>query len=221
MQEIKFTKELLYKLQSIYAKDGLTKVYDKDIAKALGMSPAQFSESKKNGKIPLKYIIPYCIKNNVSVNWVFDSSRTLCNFKESTQYLIDWTECRADFLSRIKGKLSGKCDPVQTITLKSPLKAEITEKEYEKLLKFLKKKDCNSDLNIDFFSSNYERTRLSRYGNFITCLLWIIISGVIGFYLGAQSKEKPIYEQKIKELENKNEKIKKELFKINKKVKYF
>jgi len=44
--------------------------------------------------------------------------------------------------------------------------------------------------------------------------LWIIIAASIGYYLGQKTTEIPIYEQKIKELEDRHEKMKQDIYKI-------
>lgn len=115
MSEPKFNKELLYKLKAMYAKDGLTKVEEKEIAKAIGMSAVQFSRDKNTGRIPYKYLIPYCLDNNVNINWLLDSNSNLLYEIENTMYLKRWTECRKNYLQKLIGKyqLDNDCEKVK------------------------------------------------------------------------------------------------------------
>lgn len=115
MEKYKFNKELLYKLESIYARDGLTKVNEKDIAKAMGMSPEQFSRNKKEKKIPYQYLIPFCMNNFININWVLDTDSNLFHEIENTQNAKKWTLCRQNLLNRIRGKytLTKDCEKVQ------------------------------------------------------------------------------------------------------------
>ncbi len=51
------------------------KIYDSDIADALGISKEHFSRSKKSDNIPLKPIIEFCAKENIVINYIlFDQS---------------------------------------------------------------------------------------------------------------------------------------------------
>ena len=45
-------------------------MFDKDVAKALHLSPESFSHFKKRGTVPLEQIIYFCGKRNISINWV-------------------------------------------------------------------------------------------------------------------------------------------------------
>lgn len=108
MEEYKFNKTLLTKLESIYAKDGFTPVNEKDIAKAMGMSAQVFSKNKKNKRIPYRYLIPYCLHNNVNINWVIDSDFPLIDEAENTQKVKEWTKSRQCIISRFRAKYSTK-----------------------------------------------------------------------------------------------------------------
>ncbi len=46
------------------------RIYNKDIAKALDLTPEYFAVIKKRGKIPYKAIATFCHHNEVSINWV-------------------------------------------------------------------------------------------------------------------------------------------------------
>lgn len=46
------------------------KIYDADIAKALGISKEHYSRSKRNSKIPLESIIEFCAKESIVINYI-------------------------------------------------------------------------------------------------------------------------------------------------------
>ncbi len=52
------------------AEVGERKVYDKDIAEALGMAPAYFAVLKKRESLPLERIADFCAKRRISINWL-------------------------------------------------------------------------------------------------------------------------------------------------------
>jgi len=54
----------------IAAETGKTKVKDKEVAAALGLTPEYFAVIKKRGKIPYDAILRFCIARGVSANWV-------------------------------------------------------------------------------------------------------------------------------------------------------
>lgn len=47
-----------------------SKVLDKNVAHALGIKPASLSMMKKRGHIPYDEVTMFCIRNNVSANWM-------------------------------------------------------------------------------------------------------------------------------------------------------
>jgi hypothetical protein len=46
------------------------RIYNKDIAKELKLTPEYFAVIKKRGKIPYKSIAIFCKDRGVSINWV-------------------------------------------------------------------------------------------------------------------------------------------------------
>lgn len=63
--------EIIEKIKDILAKDlGNKKVFDKDVASALKLSPAAFATMKNRGKIPYEEIIDFCVKKKISINWL-------------------------------------------------------------------------------------------------------------------------------------------------------
>ena len=67
---MRFT-EVMNRVSSVIEKDIQRKPFDKDIAQALGIAAAQYSNNKKNQNIPSLKIIEYCASKGVNINWVF------------------------------------------------------------------------------------------------------------------------------------------------------
>jgi phage repressor protein C with HTH and peptisase S24 domain len=67
---MRFTK-VMNRVSSVIEKDIQRKPFDKDIAQALGIAAAQYSNNKKNQNIPSLKIIEYCASKGVNINWVF------------------------------------------------------------------------------------------------------------------------------------------------------
>lgn len=62
---------ILQKLKTVIAKGGKRIVNDKEVAKALGLTPQNFSNLKQRDSIPTEYIMNFCAKNKISINWMF------------------------------------------------------------------------------------------------------------------------------------------------------
>ncbi len=195
------------------AKDGLTKIYDKDIAKELNMSQEQFSQMKNNDKIPFEKIVLLCMKNNININWVLDTSRFPNVQIESTQYIFDWFHCRKFKYKRIlAGLTSSKCKKISTgITYSShpydnplPIKHEENEKQ------------------INIFNPLYMGEPLISKITKKVILILIVLA--IGYFLGYQKSkiEHSIenYEKRINKTEKKYNNIKENLADILRKLQY-
>ncbi len=52
------------------------RLYEKDIAKALQISPAQYSNAKKRGSVPIEAVTNFCARRKVSINWVLYGQQT-------------------------------------------------------------------------------------------------------------------------------------------------
>jgi phage repressor protein C with HTH and peptisase S24 domain len=46
------------------------KVFDKDVAKVLGISQMNFATMKKRNKIPFNELLDFCAKKSISINWM-------------------------------------------------------------------------------------------------------------------------------------------------------
>jgi SOS-response transcriptional repressor LexA len=49
---------------------GEKKVYDKDLAKALGLHQMTLATMKKRGKLPYDKVLDFCAKRKISINWL-------------------------------------------------------------------------------------------------------------------------------------------------------
>lgn len=64
-------KEIIEKLKDILSKEiGEARIFDKDVAKSLGMSKESLSHLKKKNGIPYEQIAKFCAKRKISINWV-------------------------------------------------------------------------------------------------------------------------------------------------------
>lgn len=72
------------KLKDILSQEhGNKKVYDKDVAVALGITPETFRKQKSRNSIPYLEIMQFLAKRNISINWFF--------FKQLPESLIEPT----------------------------------------------------------------------------------------------------------------------------------
>ena len=63
--------EIIERLKDIVALEvGDKKVYDKDVATALGMSAATFATMKKRERIPYEELMSFCSLKKISINWL-------------------------------------------------------------------------------------------------------------------------------------------------------
>lgn len=63
--------EIIERLKDILSDEvGNKKVYDKDVADALEISPAAFATMKRRDRIPYEEIISFCSRRRISINWL-------------------------------------------------------------------------------------------------------------------------------------------------------
>jgi len=82
--------EITERLKDILSKElGNKKVYDKDVAAALGISKENFSVMKKREKVPVEEIALFCAKRGISINWLlFDQDPSfLCEQTQKFAYI--------------------------------------------------------------------------------------------------------------------------------------
>ena len=65
-------KEIIEKLKDILSETKIGgKVFDKDVAAALGIPPATFATMKKRNSIPYEELLAFCAMKKISANWLF------------------------------------------------------------------------------------------------------------------------------------------------------
>jgi len=65
-------REIIDKLKDVIAETTFgKKVFDKDVADALGIPQATFATMKKRNSIPYEEILEFCALKKISVNWLF------------------------------------------------------------------------------------------------------------------------------------------------------
>jgi len=70
-------KEMLTKIKDIISADlGNKKVFDKDVADALGINHLTFATMKSRGKVPYEEILNFCAQRKISINWLFYGQAT-------------------------------------------------------------------------------------------------------------------------------------------------
>ncbi len=80
-------KDILPKLKDMISKEmGNKKVFDKDVADALGINHLTFATMKNRGKIPYEEILEFCAKKKISINWLFYNQATRSLEEETNKY---------------------------------------------------------------------------------------------------------------------------------------
>jgi len=65
-------QNIMPKLKDIISKEfGNKKIFDKDVAQALGINQLTFATMKKRNKVPYKEILDFCATRKISINWMF------------------------------------------------------------------------------------------------------------------------------------------------------
>ena len=63
--------DIILRIKKIITEDReKQKIYNKDIAQALELSPEYFAVIKKRGKIPYEAIAHFCKERKISINWI-------------------------------------------------------------------------------------------------------------------------------------------------------
>ena len=96
------SKEIIDKIKDILKEEQeIDKVYDKDVAKALGISKESLSHFKKRGRIPLEQIVYFCAKRNISINWILFNQSPKQLEEETQKYL------KVRYFSKINASAGG------------------------------------------------------------------------------------------------------------------
>lgn len=64
-------RSIVSELKLYLANNKSTKVYDKDVADALGITQMNFATIKRRNSIPYENIILFCYKENISCSDIF------------------------------------------------------------------------------------------------------------------------------------------------------
>ena len=76
--------EIVEEIKSIISSDFQNrKVFDKDVAEVLGVSPMNFATMKKRNKIPFNELLDFCALKSISINWML--------YGQSPESLVDAT----------------------------------------------------------------------------------------------------------------------------------
>ncbi len=77
--------EIIEKLKDVLSKDGKDgKVFDKDVANALGLSQVNFATMKNRNKIPFSNVLDFCALKKISINWLL--------YNQNPSSLLDTTD---------------------------------------------------------------------------------------------------------------------------------
>lgn len=79
--------EIIEKLKDILSNDNSSvpkRIYDKDVANALGISQVNFATMKNRGKIPFDSILDFCASKKISINWLL--------YNQNPSSLVDSTD---------------------------------------------------------------------------------------------------------------------------------
>ncbi|RUM67162.1 MAG: phage repressor protein [Sulfurospirillum sp.] len=80
-------KDILPKLKDVISKElGDKRVFDKDVADALGINHLTFATMKSRNKIPYEEILDFCAKRKISINWLFYNQATRSLESETEKY---------------------------------------------------------------------------------------------------------------------------------------
>ncbi len=80
-------EEIIEKIKDILSNEiGERKVLNKDVAKALGITPENLSVLKKRNKIPFEEIAYFCAKRKISINWLLFNQQSEEIFKQTEKF---------------------------------------------------------------------------------------------------------------------------------------
>jgi len=94
--------EIIEKLKDIISQEmPQSIVYEKDVAKALGMSKESFSHFKKRGSVPVEQIAYFCATRKISINWILFDQMPKSLEEETEKYT------RIKYFSKINAGAGG------------------------------------------------------------------------------------------------------------------
>lgn len=183
----------------------------------MGMLPEQFSENKNNNKIPYKYIVSYCMRNNININWVLDSTRLPIHQIESTEQINDWFLSRKYKLYRLIHPLSKDINKSSKDNEKFSKSKNLEEQSINEVWKYTSKNSINIGKIVQTYIFNYNYKINSKISIFII-IFWSIIVFLCGYFFGYENNKKNHvvnnYEQEVKDLKQKHKILKNDIIKL-------
>jgi phage repressor protein C with HTH and peptisase S24 domain len=80
-------KEILPKIKDVISSElGNKKVFDKDVAEALGINQLTFATMKNRNKMPYEEILAFCATKKISINWLFFNQATKSLEEQTDRY---------------------------------------------------------------------------------------------------------------------------------------
>jgi len=82
-------KTIIDKLKSVLSKKMPKpgKIFDKDVAIALGIPQATFATMKSRNSVPYEEILSFCAKYKISINWLFFDQATEMLLEETNKFM--------------------------------------------------------------------------------------------------------------------------------------
>lgn len=80
-------KEIIQKLKDIISKETEGIVYDKDVAREIGISAGSLAQHKLSGTIPFYNIALFCAKRKISINWILFDQEPDMLIPETSKYI--------------------------------------------------------------------------------------------------------------------------------------
>ncbi len=80
-------EEVIERIKDILAQELRRRVFNKDVANALGITSQHLSMLKKRGKLPLPQLLDFCAKRKININWLLYDQDPL-SLQETTQKFI-------------------------------------------------------------------------------------------------------------------------------------
>jgi phage repressor protein C with HTH and peptisase S24 domain len=96
------SQEIIEKIKDILSNEMEGKrVYDKDVAEALGISKESLSHFKKRNSVPLEQIVYFCAKRKISINWILFAQEPKSLEEDTNRYV------RVRYFSKINAGAGG------------------------------------------------------------------------------------------------------------------
>jgi len=64
-------QNIMNRIKKVIYQETKERVYDKELAKALGLKPTHYAVIKRRHRIPYEAITLFAYKKDISLNWIF------------------------------------------------------------------------------------------------------------------------------------------------------